>query len=89
MAPELKEMIKVANKNSFPVAKHMSFHWFRRFFATNFIERFPDKFPILIEMLGHSSPNTVHKYIKHSKTYIDREIVETLKGDKKWPSIGL
>ncbi len=77
----LNEMIKVAQGNSFPVMNHMSWHWFRRIFATRFIEEHPHQLSILIDLLGHTSPNTVHKYIRHSGAWMDEKILKALKGD--------
>lgn len=84
----LKEMVEVAQKSGLPVQDHMTWHWFRRFFATRFIERFPGKMAVLIELLGHMSPNTVHRYIRHSQAWMDDQIQEALEGAEKWPSIG-
>jgi len=77
----LREMIVVANKNELSVMKHMSWHWFRRFFATRFIEANPHQLSILIHLLGHTSPNTVHKYIRHSEAWMDTKILKALQGD--------
>jgi integrase len=63
-----------ANKNQIPVLDHFAWHWLRRLFATRFIERFPDKLPVLIQVLGHVTGQTVHKYIRHSKAWMDNEI---------------
>ncbi len=84
----LKEMVKIARQNNINVANHMSWHWFRRFFATRFIERFPDKLAVLIELLGHMSPNTVHRYIRHSEAWMDHQVQEALEGVEKWLSTG-
>jgi integrase len=59
-----------ANKNGFKVLEHFAWHWLRRLFATRFIERFPDKLPVLIELLGHTTGQTVHRYIRHSSVWL-------------------
>jgi len=74
MALFLSEMILLANKKGFPVAGHFSWHWFRRIFATRFIETFPTELPALISLLGHSSLGTVHRYIHHSQAWMDEKI---------------
>jgi len=74
----LKEMIKIAQNNNIPIMNHMGWHNFRRIFATLFIERFPDKLPVLITLLGHMSPNTVHCYIRHSEAWMDRKVQDVL-----------
>jgi site-specific recombinase XerD len=84
----IKDMVAVASMHDFPVADHMCWHWLRRIFATTFIERNPGKMAVLIELLGHMSPNTVHRYIRHSSAWMDRQIQEVLEGASSWPSIG-
>ena len=82
-------MIQVANKNGFKVANHMGYHWLRKTFATRFIERFPHKLAILINLLGHLTPNTVHCYIRHSEAWTDKQVLKMLEeGGRLWPSIG-
>lgn len=84
MQQALKKMIKVAQKQNILVMDHMGWHWFRRIFATRFIERFPHQLSALIELLGHTSPNTVHHYIKHSEAWIDNRIQEILEDKTSW-----
>ena len=74
MSQFLKEMIKITNKNGLYMAEHFGWHWFRRIFATRFIERFPNQLSVLMSLLGHSSPNTVHCYIHHSQAWMDKRI---------------
>lgn len=85
----LREMMFVAKKAGLPVMEHLSWHWFRRIFATRFVERFPNRVSVLIELLGHMSPNTVHRYIRHSEAWMDNEICQALEGVEKWPSNGI
>jgi len=80
MLDDLGIMKMVANQNGFTVAEHMSWHWLRRIFATRFIERFPHQLHVLVELLGHVTPNTVHKYIRHSEAWMDGKILEILRG---------
>lgn len=84
----LAEMLQAANQAGFPVLPHMSWHWMRRFFATKFIERFPDKLSVLITLLGHMNPGTVHRYIRHSQAWMDNQISEVLRGRASWLSPG-
>lgn len=74
----LKSMMKCAQKNNFPIMNHFTWHWMRRIFATRFIERFPDKLRVLINLLGHVTENTVHAYIRHSDAWMDAQMKETL-----------
>ncbi|MBC8548769.1 MAG: site-specific integrase [Candidatus Brocadiales bacterium] len=77
----LNDMINIAKKNSFSVMNHMSWHWFRRIFATRFIEQHPHQLSVLVQLLGHTSPNTVHRYIRHSEAWMDKKILKALQGD--------
>lgn len=77
-----KKLLNDVRRAKFPVLDHMSWHWFRRIFATRFIEEFPGKLSVLIELLGHSNYNTVHRYICHSKAWMDCEIQKVIEGDR-------
>ena len=74
----LKIMIKVSNKNNVFIADHFSPHWFRRIFATRFIERYPEELGTLVTLLGHSGLQTVHTYIKHSEAWKKNKMQEVL-----------
>lgn len=78
MAAILKEVISVANKNGFPIGQHLGWHWLRRIFATRFIERFPNQLPVLMSLMGHSSPSTIHAYIHHSQAWMDKRIQDVM-----------
>lgn len=82
----LKEMVECGHIHKFPMSDHMSWHWFRRIFATRFIESHPAKLHVLIELLGHMTPNTVHRYVRHSEAWMDKQIQDVLEGS--WPSPG-
>lgn len=85
----LQEMVSCAQHVDFPVGSHLGWHDMRRIFATRFIEKFQNQLPVLIHLLGHSGPNTVHKYIRHSEAWMNKQIQSVLEGDgKAWPSIG-
>lgn len=84
----LSEMTEVSNQAGFEILPHMSWHWMRRFFATRFIEHFPDKLSVLITLLGHMNPSTVHRYIRHSQAWMDEQILEALRGHSQWRSLG-
>lgn len=85
----LEEMCTCARHVGFSVADHMSWHWFRRVFATRFIEQFPNKLSVLLNLLGHVSPASVHRYIRHSEAWMDREIQNVLeRSEVLWASNG-
>jgi site-specific recombinase XerD len=79
----IKIIKATVNKNNFPVADHLGWHWMRRLFATRFIERFPHQLHVLVELLGHLTPNTVHAYIRHSDAWMDKKIIEMLEGSER------
>ncbi len=85
----LVEMLDIVRKSNFPVAPNMTWHWFRRIFATRFIERFPQRMDVLISLLGHSSLNTVHRYIRHSEAWMDKQMQSVIEGESTiWQSFG-
>jgi len=77
----LKKIEKIANKEGLPILPHFSWHWMRRIFATRFIEKFPHQLSVLISLLGHVTPNTVHCYIRHSEAWMDKKIIDLLNKD--------
>lgn len=74
----LGEMVEISRQANFPILDHMGWHWFRRIFATRFVEQFPNRLSTLISLLGHTTPNTVHCYIRHSEAWMDSEIQKVL-----------
>lgn len=83
MHKELKTMVGLAQNQGFPVLSHFSWHWLRRIFATRFIEDYPDKLSVLVKLLGHTSPSTVHRYIRHSEGWMDKKLLEILEEKKE------
>lgn len=84
----MDEFVKTVSDHGFQILPNMSWHWFRRIFSTRFIERFPDKMPALLELLGHSNFATVHRYIEHSEAWMDKEIQAIFGRIEAWPSDG-
>jgi site-specific recombinase XerD len=84
----LTEILEVSKKTHFPIADHFSWHWMRRIFATKFIEQFPNQLPVLLTLLGHQSPSSVHRYIRHSQAWMDKQMQFVLERASVWPSIG-
>jgi integrase len=78
----LKNISLTANKEGLSILPHFSWHWLRRIFATKFIEKFPHQLSVLVTLLGHVTPNTVHCYIRHSEAFMDKKILELL--DKEY-----
>lgn len=52
----------------------LSWHSLRRSFATNFMEQHPDRPWVLMDLMGHLNPSTLHRYVKHSRAYYDQAI---------------
>ncbi len=49
-----------------------SWHSLRKSFATNFMERYPHKVWVLMDMMGHLNLSTLHRYVKHTRDYYDQ-----------------
>lgn len=44
---------------------------------------------VLISLLGHSSLNTVHRYIRHSEAWMDKQMQSVIEGESTlWQSSG-
>lgn len=52
----------------------LSWHSLRKSFATNFMEQHPDRPWVLMDLMGHLNPSTLHRYVKHSRAYYDQAI---------------
>jgi hypothetical protein len=40
------------------------------------MEQHPDRPWVLMDLLGHLNPSTLHRYVKHSRAYYDQAIEE-------------
>lgn len=49
-----------------------SWHSLRKSFATNFMEQYPNKIWVLMDMMGHLNLSTLHHYVKHTREYYDQ-----------------
>jgi site-specific recombinase XerD len=65
---------KEARKAGLDIPPKLSWHSLRKSFATNFMERHPDRPWVLMDMMGHLNPGTLHRYVKHSRSYYERAI---------------
>jgi site-specific recombinase XerD len=70
----LKRIVEEAIKAGLNLPPDMSWHLLRKAFATNYIEREPDKIWLLMEFMGHINPCTLHCYVKHSSAYVERVV---------------
>ncbi|MBD2513163.1 tyrosine-type recombinase/integrase [Nostoc muscorum FACHB-395] len=68
-----------ARKAGLELPHSLAWHSLRKSFATNFMEQNPDKIWVLMDMMGHRNPSTLHCYVKHSRSYYDRVIDSIVK----------
>jgi site-specific recombinase XerD len=72
----LHVIAEAAVKAGLDLPEHLSWHSLRRSFATNFMEKQPDKVWVLMDLMGHLNPSTLHRYVKHSRSYYEKAIEE-------------
>jgi site-specific recombinase XerD len=63
-----------ARKAGLDLPPKLSWHSLRKSFATNFMEQHSDCPWVLMDMMGHLNPSTLHRYVKHSRAYYDHAI---------------
>jgi site-specific recombinase XerD len=78
MWQNLRNIEQAARKAGLDLPPRFGWHSLRRSFATEFAEKHPKKLWLLMEMLGHISPSTLHHYIKHTKSYYDDQMNEII-----------
>jgi site-specific recombinase XerD len=72
----LHSIVEEARKAGLEVPPKLSWHSLRKSFATNFMEQHPDRPWVLMDLLGHLNPSTLHRYVKHSRAYYEQAIEE-------------
>lgn len=72
----LHVIAEAAVKAGLDLPQHLSWHSLRKSFATNFMEKQPDKVWVLMDLMGHLNPSTLHRYVKHSRSYYEKAIEE-------------
>jgi site-specific recombinase XerD len=70
----LRVIAQQARKAGLDLPPKLSWHSLRKSFATNFMEQHPDCPWVLMDMMGHLNPSTLHRYVKHSRGYYDHAI---------------
>ncbi len=68
----LNVIVGKARQAGLDLPAKLSWHSLRKSFATNFMERHPDRPWVLMELMGHHNPSTLHRYVKHSRAYYDQ-----------------
>lgn len=77
----LKQIARAARAAGLRVPPRFGWHSLRRSFATIFMEERPESPWVLMEMLGHLSPSTLHHYVHHPRAYHERvmdDVIATL-----------
>ena len=70
----LSVVVKAGRKAGLELPARMGWHSLRKSFATNFMEQYPEQVWLLMEMLGHLNPSTLHHYVKHTRAYYDQSL---------------
>lgn len=68
----LKRIAAATRAAGLRVPPRFGWHSLRRSFATIFMEERPESPWVLMEMLGHLNPGTLHHYVHHPRAYHDR-----------------
>jgi site-specific recombinase XerD len=70
----LHVIVAAARKAGLEMPPKLSWHSLRKSFATNFMEQHPDRPWVLMDLMGHLNPSTLHRYVLHSRAYYDQAI---------------
>jgi site-specific recombinase XerD len=70
----LHVITEAARKAGLEMPPQLSWHSLRKSFATNFMEQHPDRPWVLMDLMGHLNPSTLHRYVLHSRAYYDQAI---------------
>jgi site-specific recombinase XerD len=76
----LHVIAEAARKAGLEIPPKLSWHSLRKSFATDFMEQHPDRPWVLMDLMGHLNPSTLHRYVKHSRAYYDQAI-DTIVGE--------
>lgn len=74
MWSSLRIISNKARKADIILPEKFSWHSLRKSFATNFMEKYPDRVWLLMDLMGHLNPSTIHVYVKHSRSYYDKAL---------------
>jgi site-specific recombinase XerD len=73
----LHDIVRAARAAGLDLPPKLSWHSLRKSFATNFMEQYPDKIWLLMKMMGHQNPGTLHRYVLHPQAYYEDVINDT------------
>lgn len=79
----MRTLKAIGSEAGLRIPPRFGWHSLRRSFATIFMEETPESPWVLMEMLGHSNPSTLHHYVYHPRAYHEQvmdNVVERLIG---------
>lgn len=68
----LKKLAGIGRNAGLRMPPRFGWHSLRRSFATIYMEENPGSPWVLMEMLGHINPSTLHRYVRHPRAYHER-----------------
>jgi integrase len=74
MWSSLHTMTQAARAAGLELPHKFGWHSLRKSFATNFMEERPDQVWLLMDLMGHLSPGTLFRYVRHSREYFEQGI---------------
>ncbi len=82
----LHVITEAARKVGLEMPPKLSWHSLRKSFATNFMEQHPDRPWVLMDLMGHLNPGTLHRYVKHSRAYYEQAVEDIVEAMLPSPS---
>ena len=82
----LHVITEAARKVGLEMPPKLSWHSLRKSFATNFMEQHPDRPWVLMDLMGHLNPGTLHRYVKHSRAYYEQAVEDIVEAMGASPS---
>lgn len=70
----LNRIVEQAREAGLEIPPKLAWHSLRKSFATNHMERHPEDIWVLMDMMGHVNPSTLHRYVQHGRKYYDEAI---------------
>jgi integrase len=74
MWSSLHTIAQAARAAGLELPHKFGWHSLRKSFATNFMEERPDQVWLLMDLMGHLSPGTLFRYVRHSREYFEQGI---------------
>jgi integrase len=80
MWSSLHTIAQAARTGGLELPHTFGWHSLRKSFATNFMEEHPEKVWLLMDLMGHMSPGTLFRYVRHSRDYFEQGIGKVAQG---------